>query len=286
MRTPDRTTDPTRRQSCPCTSGDPAPRASSPRRSPSRHSPCSPPTPPGPPTPPPLAAPPTWAWASSPTTAGAAPRAHRRHPDRGRGRLRPPGQRLLVHPLEQRRAVGLHQGHRGDVLHQPLLRPAVQRLLRRRHDPRRLPLRDPGHDVRRRPGRLLRRPRRRLVPRRQDPAGHARHRMEPVRGRLLRQVGRRDGELDPGLPEPVHGAHRPGRRALHGHELVDAVHRRLRRLRCHQPLWIARYASSVGTLPAGWSFQTMWQYTSSGPTVGDHDKFNGALDRVRALANG
>ncbi|EGG45204.1 MULTISPECIES: lysozyme [Streptomyces] len=52
------------------------------------------------------------------------------------------------------------------------------------------------------------------------------------------------------------------------------------------PLWIARYASSVGTLPAGWSFQTMWQYTSSGPTVGDHDKFNGALDRVRALANG
>jgi lysozyme len=30
----------------------------------------------------------------------------------------------------------------------------------------------------------------------------------------------------------------------------------------------------------------MWQYTSSGPTVGDHDKFNGALDRVRALANG
>jgi GH25 family lysozyme M1 (1,4-beta-N-acetylmuramidase) len=52
------------------------------------------------------------------------------------------------------------------------------------------------------------------------------------------------------------------------------------------PLWIARYASEVGTLPAGWSYQTMWQYTSSGPTVGDHDKFNGALDRVQALANG
>ncbi|MFF7901250.1 lysozyme [Streptomyces sp. NPDC007920] len=52
------------------------------------------------------------------------------------------------------------------------------------------------------------------------------------------------------------------------------------------PLWIARYASDPGTLPAGWGFYTMWQYTSSGPTVGDHDKFNGALDRVQALANG
>ncbi|MEV5877537.1 lysozyme [Streptomyces sp. NPDC052101] len=52
------------------------------------------------------------------------------------------------------------------------------------------------------------------------------------------------------------------------------------------PLWIARYASDPGTLPAGWSYYTMWQYTSSGPAVGDHDKFNGALDRVQALANG
>ncbi|WP_053912731.1 lysozyme [Streptomyces sp. SCSIO 75703] len=52
------------------------------------------------------------------------------------------------------------------------------------------------------------------------------------------------------------------------------------------PLWIARYASTVGPLPAGWSFHTMWQYTSSGPTVGDHDRFNGALDRVVQLANG
>ncbi|EGJ74748.1 putative secreted hydrolase [Streptomyces sp. Tu6071] len=52
------------------------------------------------------------------------------------------------------------------------------------------------------------------------------------------------------------------------------------------PLWVARYASSVGALPAGWGFYTMWQYTSTGPTVGDHNKFNGALDRVQALANG
>ncbi|MFI6012048.1 lysozyme [Streptomyces sp. NPDC051243] len=52
------------------------------------------------------------------------------------------------------------------------------------------------------------------------------------------------------------------------------------------PLWIARYATAVGELPAGWSYYTMWQYTSSGPTVGDHNRFNGALDRVRALAKG
>ncbi|WP_405186758.1 lysozyme [Streptomyces anulatus] len=52
------------------------------------------------------------------------------------------------------------------------------------------------------------------------------------------------------------------------------------------PLWVARYNTTVGELPAGWSFHTMWQYTSTGPTVGDHNRFNGALDRVQALANG
>jgi GH25 family lysozyme M1 (1,4-beta-N-acetylmuramidase) len=52
------------------------------------------------------------------------------------------------------------------------------------------------------------------------------------------------------------------------------------------PLWIARYASSAGTLPAGWSSYTMWQYTSTGPTVGDHDKFRGTPDRLREFAAG
>jgi GH25 family lysozyme M1 (1,4-beta-N-acetylmuramidase) len=52
------------------------------------------------------------------------------------------------------------------------------------------------------------------------------------------------------------------------------------------PLWIARYASTVGELPAGWAYYTMWQYTSTGPTVGDHNHFNGDITRVRALANG
>ncbi|AXQ54772.1 lysozyme [Streptomyces koyangensis] len=52
------------------------------------------------------------------------------------------------------------------------------------------------------------------------------------------------------------------------------------------PLWVARYAASVGELPAGWGFYTMWQYTSTGPIVGDHNRFNGAYDRLQALANG
>ncbi|MEU9979943.1 lysozyme [Streptomyces sp. NPDC050856] len=52
------------------------------------------------------------------------------------------------------------------------------------------------------------------------------------------------------------------------------------------PLWVARYNTTVGELPAGWAFHTMWQYTSSGPIVGDHNRFNGAYDRVQALAYG
>jgi len=49
------------------------------------------------------------------------------------------------------------------------------------------------------------------------------------------------------------------------------------------PLWIARYASGPGALPAGWSVHTFWQYTSS-PL--DQNRFNGAYDRLQALANG
>lgn len=49
------------------------------------------------------------------------------------------------------------------------------------------------------------------------------------------------------------------------------------------PLWVARYASSVGTLPNGWAYYTFWQYTSS-PI--DQNRFNGAYDRLLALARG
>ncbi|KAJ6557892.1 glycoside hydrolase family 25 protein [Mycena capillaripes] len=43
----------------------------------------------------------------------------------------------------------------------------------------------------------------------------------------------------------------------------------------NNPLWIAHYSSSIGTLPAGWSFTTFWQYADSGPNPGDQDLFNG-----------
>ncbi|OZM71475.1 lysozyme [Amycolatopsis antarctica] len=49
------------------------------------------------------------------------------------------------------------------------------------------------------------------------------------------------------------------------------------------PLWIARYSGSVGALPNGWGFHTIWQYSSS-PI--DQNSFNGAFDRLQALANG
>ncbi|WP_069854162.1 lysozyme [Actinoalloteichus hymeniacidonis] len=52
------------------------------------------------------------------------------------------------------------------------------------------------------------------------------------------------------------------------------------------PLWVARYAGSVGTLPNGWGFQTIWQYSDSGIFPGDQNWFNGAPDRLKALANG
>jgi GH25 family lysozyme M1 (1,4-beta-N-acetylmuramidase) len=49
------------------------------------------------------------------------------------------------------------------------------------------------------------------------------------------------------------------------------------------PLWVARYASAPGRLPYNWRFYTFWQYTSS-PI--DLNIFNGAYDRLQALANG
>ncbi|MEU5209852.1 lysozyme [Streptomyces sp. NPDC020742] len=52
------------------------------------------------------------------------------------------------------------------------------------------------------------------------------------------------------------------------------------------PLWIPRYGSSVGALPAGWRFHSIWQHTSSGHPVGDRNRFNGSFSRLKVLANG
>ncbi|KAF8650920.1 hypothetical protein AX16_005019 [Volvariella volvacea WC 439] len=52
------------------------------------------------------------------------------------------------------------------------------------------------------------------------------------------------------------------------------------------PLWIARYASAIGTLPAGWSYTTFWQYADSGPNPGDQDIFNGDAAGLQRMARG
>jgi GH25 family lysozyme M1 (1,4-beta-N-acetylmuramidase) len=52
------------------------------------------------------------------------------------------------------------------------------------------------------------------------------------------------------------------------------------------PLVLACYCSSAGTMPYKWTFQTIWQYADSGTFPGDQDVFNGDITRVQALANG
>ncbi|MEU9118977.1 lysozyme [Streptomyces sp. NPDC048506] len=52
------------------------------------------------------------------------------------------------------------------------------------------------------------------------------------------------------------------------------------------PLWIPRYGSSVGALPAGWQYHSIWQHTSSGHPIGDRNRFNGTFSRLKVLANG
>jgi GH25 family lysozyme M1 (1,4-beta-N-acetylmuramidase) len=52
----------------------------------------------------------------------------------------------------------------------------------------------------------------------------------------------------------------------------------------NDPLWIACYCSSAGTLPAGYGFYTFWQFADSGTFPGDQDVFNGDAARLTALA--
>lgn len=47
------------------------------------------------------------------------------------------------------------------------------------------------------------------------------------------------------------------------------------------PLWIARYASSVGTLPSGWHSHTFWQYADHGAVPGDQDYYNGDIAALK-----
>ncbi|MFJ3668715.1 lysozyme [Streptomyces sp. NPDC090106] len=52
-------------------------------------------------------------------------------------------------------------------------------------------------------------------------------------------------------------------------------------------LWIARYdAADAGSLPAGWSFWTLWQYDNSGSLPGDQNLFNGSMAQLKRFARG
>lgn len=50
------------------------------------------------------------------------------------------------------------------------------------------------------------------------------------------------------------------------------------------PLWLARYNSEIGALPAGWAEQTIWQYADTGALPGDQNLFNGPQASVREFA--
>jgi GH25 family lysozyme M1 (1,4-beta-N-acetylmuramidase) len=52
------------------------------------------------------------------------------------------------------------------------------------------------------------------------------------------------------------------------------------------PLVLARYASSPGTIPGGWPWQTIWQNSDSYKYGGDSDIFNGSLENLKKLATG
>lgn len=52
------------------------------------------------------------------------------------------------------------------------------------------------------------------------------------------------------------------------------------------PLWIARWGSSIGELPAGWQFTSFWQYADKGPNPGDQDYFNGSDAGLQRMARG
>ena len=51
-----------------------------------------------------------------------------------------------------------------------------------------------------------------------------------------------------------------------------------------QPLHIAAYSSTLGTLPNGWDFHSVWQYSDNGPFAGDSNIWNGTLEDLKTFA--
>jgi GH25 family lysozyme M1 (1,4-beta-N-acetylmuramidase) len=53
------------------------------------------------------------------------------------------------------------------------------------------------------------------------------------------------------------------------------------------PLWVARWSSKVGPLPAGWKHWRIWQYNDDhGSLPGDQDRFSGGWNALKAFAKG
>ncbi|WP_051468400.1 lysozyme [Actinomadura oligospora] len=51
------------------------------------------------------------------------------------------------------------------------------------------------------------------------------------------------------------------------------------------PLVIANYNGTPGTMPYNWAYQTIWQWADSGTFPGDQDYFNGDLTRLKVFAS-
>jgi GH25 family lysozyme M1 (1,4-beta-N-acetylmuramidase) len=54
----------------------------------------------------------------------------------------------------------------------------------------------------------------------------------------------------------------------------------------NDPLWVADYNGSPGSMPYDWTSQTIWQYADSGPLPGDQNLFNGDESDLSTLAYG
>lgn len=54
----------------------------------------------------------------------------------------------------------------------------------------------------------------------------------------------------------------------------------------NDPLWLLRWGSSPGQLPAGWKFYTIWDHADTGPTPGEQLIFNGDAASLKSLATG
>lgn len=54
----------------------------------------------------------------------------------------------------------------------------------------------------------------------------------------------------------------------------------------NNPLMLASYNSNIGLMPAGWGYQTIWQYSDSGVFPGDQNVFNGSYTQLQNFARG